>query len=101
MCIKASRWSLYTINSLCQSQEEPYHHLFYECGTVVPFWTSFKAWSSTQTDTNINISSTEIILGTPSDTPPIFDLYLTIAKMHIYCCKFQNTVPGIEGFAKE
>ncbi len=66
----------------------------------VPFWTSVKAWISIETDTNINFSSTEIILGTPSDIPSIFDLYLNIAKMHIYCCKFQNIVPGIEGFAK-
>ncbi len=55
---------------------------------------------SIETDTNINFSSSEIILGTTSDIPPIFDLYLTIAKMHIYCCKFQNIVPSIEGFAK-
>ncbi len=26
--------------------------------------------------------------------------FTNIAKMHIYCCKFQNIVPGIEGFAK-
>ncbi len=52
------------------------------------------------THANLNFSITEIILGTPSDIPPIFDFYLTIAKLHIYCCKFQNSVQGIEGFAK-
>ncbi len=75
------------------------YHLLHECDKLVHFWTSVKAWISIETDTNINFS-TEIILGTPSDIPPIFDLYLTIAKMHIYCCKFQNIAPGIDGFAK-
>ncbi len=59
-----------------------------------------KVWISIQTDTEINFSNTEIILGTPSDNHPIFDLYWIIAKKHIYYCKFQNIVSGIEGFAK-
>ncbi len=73
---------------------------FIKCDKVVPFWTSVKAWISIKTNININFSSTEIILGTPSDIPPIFDQYLTIAKMHIFCCKYQIIVPGIEGFAE-
>ncbi len=43
----------------------------------------------------IKFSNTDIILGTPSDIPLIFDLYLIITKIHLYCCKFQNVVPGI------
>ncbi len=65
----------------------------------MPFWTSVKAWISIETDTNKNYRGTEI-LWTPSDILPIFDLYLTIAKMHIYYYKFQNIVPDIESFAK-
>ncbi len=84
---KLCRWGIKNSNlcDLCKSQEETYDHLFYKCGKVVPFWTSVKAWISVETDTNINFSSTKIIIGTPSDIPPIFDLYLTIAKIHMAC----------------
>ncbi len=70
-----------------------------KCDKLVPFGTSVKAWVSIEADRNINFSNTETILGPPSNIPPIFDQYLTI-KMHIYCYKFQNIVPGIEGFGK-
>ncbi len=68
---KLCRWGIKNSNlcDLCKSQDETYHHLFYEFGKVVPFWTSVKAWISIETDTNINFSSTESILGTPSDIP--------------------------------
>ncbi len=44
---KLCRWGIQISNlcDLCKSQEETYHHLFYECGKVVPFWTSVKAWT--------------------------------------------------------
>ncbi len=89
-----------SMHDLCKSQEETYHHLIYECDKVVPFWTGVKAWISIETNANIKFSITEIILRTPSDIHSIFDVYLTIANMHIYSCKFQYIVPGIEGFAK-
>ncbi len=34
-------------------------------------------------DTAINFSNREIILGTPSETPPVFNLYVAVAKMYI------------------
>ncbi len=36
----------------------------------------------------------------PSDIPPLFEMYLKIAKMHIYCSKFQNIVHVIGDFPK-
>ncbi len=54
---------------LCKSQVETYYHFFYECDKVGSFWTSVKAWIYIVTDTNINFSSTEIILGTPLTIP--------------------------------
>ena len=46
----------------------------------------------------MNLSYTEILLGTPNDIPPIFDLFISVAKMCIYCCKYQNTIPKIANF---
>ncbi len=34
--------------------------------------------------TYINFTSSEILLGTPEDIPPLFDLFLITAKMHMY-----------------
>ncbi len=33
-------------------------------------------WIQKETDTYINFTSSEILLGTPEDTPPIFDLFI-------------------------
>ncbi len=41
-----------------------------------------------ETDTYINFTSSEIILGRAEDIPPLFDLFLITAKMHIYYCKY-------------
>lgn len=61
-----------------------------------------KAWISIHTDTDINFSHTEIILGTPSDIPLISGLDLTIAEMHIYIvASSKHIVPGIEALLKE
>ena len=46
------------------------------------------------------MSNTDIILGTMLKMPPIFDLFIITAKMHIYACKFYNTIPKVEGFIK-
>ncbi len=37
-----------------------------------------------QSDTVINFTKTEIILGTPYEIPPVFKLYMVFAKMYIY-----------------
>ncbi len=48
---------------LCKSQEETYHHLFYECDKVVPFWTS----SSLSTFTESPQCQDECLAFTHSD----------------------------------
>jgi hypothetical protein len=67
---------------------------------VKPFWGDIKRWIHTETGSHINLSHTEVILGTPDDISPVFDLFYITAKMHIYACKHQNTLPKLEGFIK-
>ncbi len=41
-------------------------------------------WIQKETDTYINFTSSEILLGTSEYTPPLFNQFLIKAKMHIY-----------------
>ncbi len=41
-----------------------------------------------------------MLLSTPEDTPPLFDLFLITAKMHIYYCKFKGIFPNLDGFIR-
>ncbi len=40
-------------------------------------------------------------MGCPKEAPPIFDLYVIVAKMHIYSCKFDGCVPTVQGFTRK
>ncbi len=64
------------------------------------FWREVKRWMQKETNTWINFSSSEILLRTPEDTPPLFDLFLITAKMHIYSCKFKGIIPNLDGFIR-
>ncbi len=37
-------------------------------------------------------------MGCPKEVPPIFDLFVTVAKMHIYSCNSVGCVPTVQGF---
>ncbi len=97
---KLFRWGIkeHNLCDLCKKGVENYKHLFGECEKVKPFLRDVNNWIKSETDCHINFSDTEIILGTPSDVAPIFDMYHIIAKMHIYCCKYQNVVPNLQNF---
>lgn len=42
----------------------------------------------------------EILLGTPEVVPPVFELFLIIAKMHMFHCKFKNVISKIKGLSR-
>ncbi len=64
------------------------------------FWREVKRWIQKETDTYINFTSSEILLGTPEDIPPLFDLFLISANMDIYYCKFKGIIPNLDGFIR-
>ena len=99
---KLYRWGIKNSNAcdLCGEYEETYVHLFCSCTKVKSFWIDVKRWITSETDTALNLSDSDIILGTMLKMPPIFDLFIIVAKMHIYACKFHNTIPKVEGFIK-
>ncbi len=97
---KLYRWGIKADNrcDLCKSAVETYKHLFCDCDCVKPFLAEVGNWIRAETQCHINFSQSEILLGMPNEVHPVFDLIYTIAKMFIYYCKFQNTVPTIQGF---
>ncbi len=56
------------------------------CEKVKPFWVGINHWICEQTETLTHLNDVEITMGCPKDIPLIFDLFVTVAKMHIYSC---------------
>ncbi len=50
------------------------------------------------TETLIHLNDVEILIGYSKDGSPIFDLFIVVAKMHIYTCKLFGCVPIVQGF---
>ncbi len=73
----------------------------FTCENVKPFWVGINQWISEQTETLIHLNGIEIIMGCPREVPPIFHLFVTVAKMHIYSCKFFGCVLIVQGFTME
>ncbi len=97
---KLYKWDM-RLDNKCdfyKHKEENYIHLFFKCEKIQTFWREVKRWIQKETDNYINFTSSEIPLGTPEDTPPLFDLFLITAKMLIYYCKFKGIIPNLDGF---
>ncbi len=99
---KLYKWGMRLDNKcdFCKHKEENYIHLFYKCEKIQTFWREVKRWIKKETDTYIKSIGSEILLGTPKNTPRLFDLFLITAKMHIYYCKFKGIIPHLDGFIR-
>lgn len=99
---KLYKWGIVESNKccLCQQEEETYIHLFWYCPKVVQFWKKIKDWIKLNSDTEINFSPAEILLGTPQEIEPVVDMVFTIGKMVIYYCKMNNSEPSFQYFIK-
>ncbi len=99
---KLYKWGMKLDNKcdFCKHKEENYTHLFYKCEKIQTFWREVKRWIQKETDTYINFIGSEILLGTPEDTPPLFDIFLITAKMQIYYYKFNGIIPNLDGFIR-
>ncbi len=72
-------------------QHHEHHHYRYKPG--------INHWICEQTETLIHLNDAEILMGCLKEVPPIFDLFVIVAKMHIYSCKlFGCGVPTVQGF---
>ncbi len=97
---KLFRWGIKVSDlcDFCDNYEETYIHLFCKCEKVKPFWVGINHWICEQTETLILLNDVEIIMGCLKEVPPIFELFVTVTKMHIYSCILFGCVPIVQGF---
>ncbi len=55
---------------------------------VKSFRVGINQWISEQTETLIYLNDVDILIGYPRDMSPTFDLFVIVAKIHIYSFKF-------------
>ena len=81
--------------SFCNREPETIEHLLYDCFVAKALWNNFFLWIFQRTDTNINFSRTEILLGVAPVDLEIFNLMFMIITKYIYDCRCLNTTPNI------
>ena len=69
---------------------ETISHLLYECPNVRELWTELQLWLERSLNTNIFVSSTDILLGNPRNDPVTNCIFL-ITKHEIYKQKWNRT----------
>ena len=71
-------------------------HLFVTCGFVDNFWTSFNRWMSEILHIRINLLPVDIIFGKIGKRYKLLNLFLVLAKLHIYKQKYRNNIPCLD-----
>ena len=88
--------------TFCNLAEETLMHLFWHCPHVQKFWLDVQEWLHTNfAHCNDVIFSEElIILGTKENviTDRIIDLFILLAKYHIFTSKVKGTLPFLNIF---
>jgi len=74
--------------------------MFCECPDVKIFWKDVIMWWNTKRPDNINPNSIEILYGYKPGITSFFalNLYLLIAKYHVYLARNQSETPGLQVF---
>lgn len=90
--------------SFCKQTEETLLHLFWDCPRVQNFWLDVQDWirSNFRHCDNIQLSKELIFLGLKDNvvTDRIFDLFVLVAKYHIFTSKLKGHTPNINVFVK-
>eukprot|EP00916_Digyalum_oweni_P013462 GHVL01022105.1.p1 GENE.GHVL01022105.1~~GHVL01022105.1.p1 ORF type:complete len:329 (-),score=13.53 GHVL01022105.1:219-1205(-) len=88
------------ICTFCGQQEETLEHLFWDCTKTQAFWNDFLQWMRDNFVhcTNFRLYKQLIICGYQTNcvTDKTFDLFLLIAKYHIYTSKIRATGPHFQ-----
>ena len=93
-----------SICNFCNNDEQTLTHLFWDCPIVQSFWDSLKNSfvSKLPHVHDFNLSKELVIFGTKenvfTDTP--LDLFILLAKYHIYVCKMSDAMPNQDIFLK-
>ena len=90
--------------TFCGYMYESIEHLFWDCVITHDFWADFLTWLHTnfQHCSNLRLSKELIITGceTKVFSDRIVDLFILLAKYHIFSSKTKSAVPHIQVFIR-
>ena len=78
--------------TFCKKVPEDLIHIYWLCKATKLFWTSVESWYLQKCNVSLNLNSTEVIFG-KFDAKIILNLFLVLAKYHIYTSRLKNTFP--------
>ena len=70
--------------NFCNEEEDTFLHAFSECEHVNDFWNNVKDWVNQNTNNDIHLSKTDIILGKFGSHQNALNIILLICKMYIF-----------------
>ena len=89
----------------CKIEKDSIEHLFWRCACTRRFWQAFGSLMKEKCTTAINANFTEnlILFGVDNNTKTdtVFDSIILSAKLFIYKCKYDKTVPSVLAFKKQ
>ena len=89
----------------CKTEKDNIKHLFWNCTCVRRFWQALESLMKEKcvTAAMIKLSESIVLFGTDNNvkTDNVFDLIVLLAKLFIYKCKLEKTVPTIFSFKRQ
>ena len=71
--------------SFCQSDEESYIHIFWECPHVISFWNNVQTWLKQEISLTLELNSFVVMFGDLSlSAPPLKNLIILLGKIFIF-----------------
>jgi hypothetical protein len=90
--------------TFCEVEEGTLEHLFWDCIKTQVFWSNWIDWLHTNFPhcSNLRLSKEFVIFGCESNlhTDRIIDLFILLAKYHIFQAKTNNSAPLIQVFLR-
>ena len=84
--------------TFCKSASETLTHLLYHCPFSIAFWKDFEWYWSVVKDEQIHLALEDIIVGVITRPCPLLNYFLLIAKIYLWDCRRNQTLPNIVGF---
>ena len=84
--------------SLCKTDSESLYHIFFECRHTKQFWKEFQYYYYTLTREFICLTLQDVITGILYTNCPLLDYLILIAKLYLWGCRRNQTLPVILPF---
>ncbi len=81
--------------TFCNREVETTSHLLFNCPCVKKIWGELVGWLEPVLDISDLITERNILLGSFSNH--LINLILLVTKYYVYCCKFREVIPNING----